>query len=244
MTGIATTVGTAPGLTPGALTQLRVIAHNALGGGDPSDSISLTPATLPVAPASITLDSFDSSSLSISWPIPTDTGIGDQTVVISDYMLQVDEGFGDGFEDLIEQTGLSYTHLNLILGHTYSYRVAAQNFLGYGSYSTTYAFTPTTVPAKPLSAPENDPLLTTKTEIHITYDIVSDDGGAAITHYNVYVDDGLSGAFSGPYNNGLLTTYDTSALTLTSGRTYRLTYAAENSNGEGEHSDEVLIMMA
>lgn len=43
------------------------------------------------------------------------------------------------------------------------------------------------------------------------------------------MDDGLSGSFSGPYANGLLLTYDTSALGLTTGLTYKLAYSAVNS---------------
>jgi len=85
---------------------------------------------------------------------------------------------------------------------------------------------------------------TTRTTIYISYNSVQDDGGSAITKYNVYVDDGNDGPFSGPYDNGMLLTYDTGALSLTTGLTYRLKYSAVNSEGEGELSDEVAILMA
>ena len=80
----------------------------------------------------------------------------------------------------------------------------ASNFLGYGSYSTSYSFVPRTVPSKPPSSPSNRATLTTSTTIYIEYDAVVDTGGSAITSYNVYVDDGLGGAYTGPHSNALL----------------------------------------
>lgn len=63
-------------------------------------------------------------------------------------------------------------------------------------------------------------------------------------NYNIYIDDGHDGAFTGPINNGLLTTYDTSLLTLTTGLIYKLKYSAVNSEGEGPVSDVVAILLA
>ena len=60
----------------------------------------------------------------------------------------------------------------------------------------------------------------------------------------MYVDDGNDGSFSGPYNNGLLLTYNTASLSLTTGLTYRFKYSAVNSEGEGPLSDEVAILLA
>lgn len=116
--------------------------------------------------------------------------------------------------------------------------------MGYGSYSSSFSFIPRTVPGKPASAPVNDATSTTRSTIFITYSAVSNTGGSAITSYNVYVDDGADGSFSGPYSNGLLLTYNTALLTLTSGLTYRFKYSAVNSEGEGSLSDEVAILMA
>jgi hypothetical protein len=82
-------------------------------------------------------------------------------------MLEVDENFGTGFVVLSEQTSLTYTDVNLINGHAYTYRVAAQNFLGYGPFSTSFTFIPIQVPGQPLSPPSNVPTLTTKTTIYI-----------------------------------------------------------------------------
>lgn len=85
----------------------------------------------------------------------------------------MDEGFGNGFEQLIEQTTTTFTHSNLILGHSYTYRVKASNFLGYGAYSTLFSFTPITAPGKPPSAPQNIPSSTTRNVIYISYNPIT-----------------------------------------------------------------------
>lgn len=84
-----------------------------------------------------------------------------------------------------------------------------------------------------MSPPINIPSLTTKTTIYVQYNPVTNNGGSPITNYNIYIDDGLNGPFSGPYANGLWLTWDSSALTLVTGRTYRITYSAVNAAGEG-----------
>lgn len=199
---------------------------------------------MPLAPSSITLIGYTADSLSIAWSVPTNTGIGGTTKPILNYNLQVDENFGAGFIDLSEQTTTSYTHLNLIKGHVYSYRVKAENFLGYGAYSTAFTFTPIEVPGKPLRAPRNVVASTYRNTIFIVYDASLNTGGSAITSYKIYVDDGLNGAFGSAINNGLLTTYNTALLGLTSGRKYKLKFSASNAAGEGPQSDEAAILMA
>ena len=97
MSGVTGTTGTITGLTAGSAVLLRVLARNAVGYGVPSTSISLTPAVVPSAPVSIVLASSGPDFLTFSWSVPLDTGIGDQSVSISSYLLTVDEGFGSGF---------------------------------------------------------------------------------------------------------------------------------------------------
>ena len=98
------------------------------------------------------------------------------------------------------------------------------------------------MPGRPLTAPRN--ANTNRTAVNIEYDAVSDHGGSPITHYNIYIDDGSGGAFSSPINNGLSLTYSSQSLGLTTGRYYRIKYAAYNVLGESIHSDYVLILMA
>ena len=161
--------------------------------------------------------------MTLQWSVPSDTGIGDSTTIaITSYLLQVDYGYGAGFQNLSTQTSQAFTHSGLIASQRLIYRVAASNFLGQGSYSSSYTFAPIVVPSKSLLPPV--PALITSTVIHIEYNAVEDDGGSAILNYNIYVDDGNGGAFGTTINNGLSLTYDTSSLTLTTGLTYRFKY--------------------
>lgn len=129
------------------------------------------------------------------------------------------------------------------MGHTYNYRVKTENFLGFGSPSSSFPFTPRQVPATPSSAPSNVPASTTRTVIYITYPAIINTGGAPILNYNIYIDDG-NGAYGAAINNGLLLTYNTALLTLTTGLTYRIKYSSTNIAGESALSPAVPILLA
>lgn len=79
-----------------------MLARNAKGLGTASSSISLIPSTLPSAPVTISVTTYSSDYLVLSWTSPTNTGIGDTSIAITNYMLEVDEGFGSGFVTLSE----------------------------------------------------------------------------------------------------------------------------------------------
>ena len=232
-------------LTSGTSYTITVTAKNVIGSGIISDSVVLIPSALPGAPTNITVATYEKNSLTLQWSSPTDTGAGDSsTISIGNYKLEADEGFGKGFVTLVEQSSTTYIHTGLILGHVVKYRVSASNFLGYGNISIEYSFSPADVPSKPTNPPFNLPSNTTQTVIYISYDAIEEDGGSPITNYNIYIDDGNDGAFGNPINNGNSLTYNTSALSLTTGLTYRFKYSANNTHGEGEISDEVAILLA
>ena len=190
--------GGGPFIKAGQAVSLRVVARNALGLGTPSGRVTLTPAALPSAPASIAVVYEADGSLTLSWPLPTDTGGGDQTSIAPSslvYMLEVDEGFHDaagapdGFTALTsnDPTGmnlyssLTFNHQNLLSGHKYTYRVKAMNLMGYGAYSPSFSFVPRVIPGAPPSPPRNVPTKTTMTALYVEFDQVLNDGGAAIT---------------------------------------------------------------
>lgn len=124
--------------------------------------------------------------------------------------------------ELAQQSGLTFTHTNLIQGHVYKYRVKASNFLGYGAYSSEFSFTPATLPASPSSALVLNTASSSKTVVHLTLGEVEDNGGAEITQYNVYADDGNYGSIytNGPYTvatSALIFDTTTAGLALTVG---------------------------
>jgi hypothetical protein len=151
-------------------------------------------------------------SLALEWDVPADTGGSDAGAAVLAippaslyYMLEVDEGFYEGVigsptytaltsndpTGLVKHTAVTFTHRNLIVGHNYRYRVKAANLMGYGPYSAVCGpFIPRKRPGTPPLAPRNLPLSTTDSAIFIEFDAVLETGGAAITEYKVYIDDG------------------------------------------------------
>jgi hypothetical protein len=229
------------------VTALNAIAPNT---GIPSSTISLTPSSLPGVSTYIQVDSYAAHSLLLSWDVPANTGANDDnTVPVTDYSFEVDEGFGSGFVRINDEPYLTTTflHENLIQGHTYKYRVKTQNLMGFGAYSASFSFVPRDVPSKPPHTPQNLPLQTNRNVIYVKFDqlLPEDQGGSVILNYNFYVDDGHDGSFAGPYNVlATSTTWDTSSLSLTTGLIYKLKYSATNVHGEGQQSEEVSILMA
>ena len=232
-------------LTSGTSYTVTVTAKNVVNSGIASDSVVLIPSALPGVPGAITVTTYAKNSLTLQWSAPADTGAGDaSTISIVNYKLEADEGFGDGFVTLVEQSSVTYVHTGLISGHVVKYRVTASNFLGYGTTSSEYTFSAADVPSKPTSPPSNVPASTTQSVIYISYDEVEEDGGSPVLNYNIYIDDGNDGAFGSAIDNGNSLTYNTASLSLTTGLTYRFKYAANNTHGEGELSDEVAILLA
>jgi len=117
--------------------------------------------------------------------------------------------------------------------------------MGFGALSEEFSYIPRDVPGKPPTAPRNIDASTNRLKLFIEYDTVKEDGGAPITDYNIYIDDGLDGQFTGPIKNGAsLRAWDSTGLTLVTGRYYRLKYSSTNIHGESELSDEVSILLA
>ena len=263
----AVALGATPLVVPGQAVALRVVASNLLGRGQASDRVTLYPAALPSGPEAIRVSFGSDGTLALDWDVPLDTGGGDQVAVPPAslaYMLEVDEGFSDGapgaelFVPLtsVDPEGLnlyaatSFTHGPLIVGHTYTYRVKAQNLMGWGAYSPEFQFVPRVAPAAPPRAPRNRPELTTRSTLFVAFEAVLEDGGAEISQYTVYLDDGTDSDSYTPYPCGTALEFDTGTaggagpVALTAGLTYRVKYSASNVAGEGPLSPEVSILLA
>ena len=227
----------------------------------------MDPAALPSPPAEVRVSHGADGSLTLDWDVPLDTGGGDQVAISASslvYMLEVDEGFQDAApavdsfvaltsadpEGLNLYTATAFTHQNLIVGHTYTYRVKAKNLMGYGGYSPEFEFVPRVVPGAPPLAPLNRPTLSTRSTLFVSFAAVLEDGGADITEYTVYLDDGTDSDSYTAFSSGTSLMFDTGTaggagpVALTAGLTYRLKYSASNVAGEGPPSSEVSILLA
>lgn len=134
-------------------------------------------------------------------------------------------------------------------GHAYKFRVLAINRVGESDLS---AFSDVIVAATVPARPDQPRLVSaTSTSITLEFDKVSDNGGSAISNYNLYIDVGTEQAHD--FQN--ITTYDRRSLTwtveynqvvptLVTGTKYRFKVSAVNIIGEGELSNYVTIALA
>ncbi|MHA2319720.1 MAG: fibronectin type III domain-containing protein, partial [Candidatus Hodarchaeales archaeon] len=126
----------------------------------------------------------------------------------------------------------SYIDTSVTNGVTYHYVITAVNNEGESGYSTEVSATPATFPNSPQS------LLATSgdTQVSLTWATPSDDGGSAITHYQVYRTTTSGGPYTNIANTTALSYIDT---TVTNGVTYHFVITAVNNEGESVYSTEV-----
>ncbi|MBI0583910.1 MAG: fibronectin type III domain-containing protein [Methanomassiliicoccus sp.] len=107
----------------------HIVAINALGASDPSAEASSTPARTPSAPADLDVDG-GFEAIHLNWTAPADMGGG-----VLNYLIYRSEGSGEAV--LIATIGNTtyYADLDVVVGTTYGYRVAASNWAGEGPQS-------------------------------------------------------------------------------------------------------------
>ena len=232
-------VYTATGLTGGQTYYFTVTAVNDLGESLPSGETQATAIDVPGAPTGLQAVAGD-GSVTLSWTAPADTG-GD---AISGYWCYQ----GNSVETLLMGSYLagdvaSCTINGLTNGQTYWFAVSAANSRGEGALSDAVSATPT----RPLSAPSAPALSLDHVGngwISVTWTAPADDGGSAITGYNVYACT-TPGSCTNRRNSAPLAA-DASGYTIDSlapnGDTYYVTVTALNRAGESGPSNEVSAM--
>ncbi len=166
--------------------------------------------------------------VSLSWNPPTYKG----GLAITGYIVYIGTSPGAGISlgDIGNVT--SYTATSLTNGQTYYFTVAAVNAAGAGANATEVSATPHTVPGAPgaiIPTPGN-------TQVTLSWSAPGNNGGSAITGYNVYGGT-TSGSGSLIEAIGNVTTY--TATGLANGQTYYFTVAAVNAAGAGANATEV-----
>ncbi len=236
---LLTTVGnvltyTDTGLTNGQTYYYRVSAVNDVGEGSRSNEVSATPeadTTVPPAPENLQVSAGD-EEVSLSWEAPSSDGDSS----ITNYRIY--RGTSSGDLSLLDTVGnvLEYTDTGLTNEQTYYYAVSAVNEIGEGAMSDEVSATPeadTTVP----SAPQNLDAVAGNESVNLTWNPPVNDGGSAITDYNIY-----RGTTSGDLNFHDTVDTDTTYYNdsgLTNDQTYYYQVSAVNDIGEGALSNEV-----
>lgn len=220
----------ASGLTRATTYYARIRAHNSVGWGAYSSARSfVTSATVPGAPTGLAVSSITATTGSVAWTAPSDTG----GASITSYTIQVDDSSGFGTPIIsTSDTASPYAMAGLAHTTTYYIRIRANNSVGSGSWSSTASFATTaTVPGQPTGLTVTG---VTDTGANLAWTAPADNGGAAISLYQIQVDE--TSAFSTP----LVDTTDTAspyAITgLSAATTYYVRIRATNSLGYGAWS--------
>ena len=211
------------GLVNGTSYVISVYATNAIGTSQPGNSNSVIPASVPIAPSTITGTRGD-GQVAVTW-----SAAGDNGDPVNGYQLVTYNPNNSVFstQNLPVQTSATVT--GLTNGTAYTFTVAGKNGLGTGSPSAhSAAVTPAGLPFAPtaLSATYGD------STAYLTW-TASGNNGDPISNYSMKAYAGAT-LISTTASGGAATTGTVTG--LTNGVTYTFTVSAINSVGTGSPS--------
>ncbi|HZV25778.1 MAG TPA: fibronectin type III domain-containing protein, partial [Acidothermaceae bacterium] len=211
-----TTSATVTGLTNGTAYTFETFAVNSNGPGPGAISAAVTPATVPDAPAIITVVPGNTSATA-TWTAP----VNDGGAPITGYVLTPSIGVPVTVGNVLTGTVTGLTN-----GTAYTITVAAINSAGTGAQSSASSS------VTPLLTAPGAPAITTatpaNTQILLTWTAPTDTGGDPITGYLI------TPSVGSPITVGAVTTYAVAG--LTNGTAYTFTVAAINDIGTGTAS--------
>ena len=185
------------------------------------------------APTGLTVTASDTTTVSLSWTAPTDTG--GMNVTIDGYRIDYSGEDNQVLTAVSDSatTTTTYTHSNLLSGHRYCYRVAAVNTNGPGDFSEWRCATTKDVPGAPAglsaAASGND-------AVALSWAAPSDTGGSDITGYRIESSTDAGGSWQLRESSHSTTTYTHSSLNAGASYCYRV--AAVNANGDSAFSGQ------
>jgi hypothetical protein len=201
------------GLTNGHLTCVRVQAVNVSGGGAFSTPACATPSVdQPTAPGALTAV-HGNGLVTLSWTAATPN-----RTPVNGYRITVSSGATID----VSATTMNYTVGGLANGTSYSFSVSASNTAGKSGPAATAQATPSTTPSSIMNLHLN-PM--GSGVIEMDWGPASNNGGAPVTGYNVY----LNGVLQ--FQAGDFGVHD--FIGLAPGGVYTVTVRAVNLNGEG-----------
>ena len=238
-TGTTTRTYTHTGLEPVTRYSYRVRAINRVGGGEWAPmppalpTTALTHADKAGAPTGLTAQAVGTARIDLSWNAPRYTG----GVSITGYRVEASDDGGANWNIIRRNTNsttTTFSDVNLRPATTRHYRVAAVNLAGFGAWSNTArATTDATLPTVPRRLRAE---AAGTSQITLSWQAPSDDGGARITGYRIEVsaDGGRSWEDLVANTRTAATLYTHSGLAPASTRHYRV--SAINRIGVGDAS--------
>ena len=192
-----------------------------------SDLCYVMQSSVPLAPTLLSATSGDQHNV-LSWTTPTDNGGSS----VTGYKLY--RGTTSGNESILTTLGtvLTFNDTGLTNGQIYYYKVRAVSALGDGEMSNELNATPSTVS----TAPQNLHALSGDAFVALDWGTPSNNGGAAISNYQVWRGSTSGGETLLMEIGNTLAYNDTSAL---NGQTYYYVVKAKNVRGLSTASNEV-----
>ena len=221
-------------LQPATYYRYQVAAVNSVGAGQWSfETATLTHADKPAAPTGLTARAVGTSRIDLSWTAPRNTG----GATIRGYRIEASDDEGRTWSIIRRNTNSTtrtFSDVDLEPATTRHYRVAAINIAGNGPFSNVArATTEATLPGVPqdLTA-EADGI----SEIDLSWQAPSDDGGADVSGYRIEVSDDGGATWQDlvPNTRNTRTTYSHTGLEPAETRHYRV--SAINRIGLGRAS--------
>jgi hypothetical protein len=230
-TAFSPSVTTSPvvitGLTNGQTYSIRILAVNVEGDGMPSNTITVTPHSVPDAPTNLVASYSSPGSVSISFTAGSNGG-----ETITNYLYSID--CGASFTALSPTDGTTpITITGLTIGQSYCIELRAVNVLGAGVASSSVQYTATGLPAAPTSLTWTDLY---NGSISVAF-VPGSDEGSPILNYEYSMDGGNTFTALSPIDS-------MTPITI-SGLGQRINYAlvlrAVNANGAGTASSPVYL---
>ena len=193
---------------------------------------------VPNPPTSLTARAVSPTQINLSWTAPTNNG----GPPVTGYKIEEKVGTGS-FTVIVTNTGntnTSYSRTSLTTGTSYTYRIFAINSVGPSTTSNEASATPTPTSSITLPSPPTNLSATkvSQTQVNLSWNAPSDNGGSAITGYKIEEKVG-TGSFTVIVANTGNTNTSYSRTGLTAGMTYTYKVSAINSAGTSSPSNEV-----
>jgi len=217
--GSTNTTHNVPNLTNGTPYTFKVRAVNAIGDGNESNPISVTPIDVPAAPTALT-GTAGAEQVSLSWTAPFDNGSS-----ITDYKYNINGGTYISTGSLDPSTNVT----NLTNGTSYTFKVLAVNAVGDGPDSNSVSLTPAAVPG----APTNLTGTVEEEQVQLSW-TAPFDNGSSITGYKYNINGGTY------ISTGSLDP-STNVPNLTIGTSYTFKVLAVNAVGDGPESSPLTL---
>jgi len=166
--------------------SFRVSSVNSIGASEPSSLLTVTTlSTIPGAPTDFVTSSITSTSASLAWSAPTDTG----GVALSDYKVEVSRDGSPTWNEITHAASTSRVMglTGLAPGTKYFVRISAKNSMGYSTFLEGEVTTELALPSAPQNIRHSSLATTTVT---LQWDVPASNGGSAITDYKVEVSSG------------------------------------------------------